>query len=640
MAASGAATGARQGFSFDPASTLGWAVPLTLIAPLAAFALAATSVRTRRSAANMAMLGAVVALLATLLTAWGLAKKTAPFIATHRYFNFSVAFSGPPHFQGFGIDIILRVDHLTAIALLVVELCVIGALAWHRVLGRSEPGPARFHALVSVFLFGALATLMSWDLAELLAFWGLAGAVTYLLLAQRWSAVETARNARVALALPFFTDLSLLCGVAVLYSRYGVQDLTQLVPILHNTPGAGVRTLVVASILLGIGIAGRLALWPVHQWVTRTATSAPPAASAMAQSVWSVVGIAILYRLMPIIGASNTQTLRAFLYAFGVAAVVGPLLALFGNEPRRALALAGTAVAAVGAAVIVRGSADPHFTFAVTGVACVLAAAPARAAGVLAMSAVVAAMRTDDMAEMGEAWRRMRLSSLALLTSGLVVALSVCGALAYSIATRSRLGVVIGEAVLLVGIAWLRVFFAVATGPLRRRRAFEPDRVREAPPSALSWLYWLTFGGAVLGVASLTSNWLGFLDARSHPAPALVAYLLWAGIVVAGLVATAAAFVAGKDSALRVSAKIGKEIDRTTAGATGAFYRFIFAPLTDIAERLGGWVLEGDGAIARAAAASGRGAVAAARVPAPAVLLLVAILLALAVGLLAPGVYR
>jgi NADH-quinone oxidoreductase subunit L len=612
------------------------------MAPLAAFVLAATSVRTRRSAANMAMLGAVVALLTSMLTAWGLTKRSTPFIDTHPYFNISVAFSGPTNFQGFGIDIILRVDHLSAIAMVVVELCVIGVLGWHRVMGRAEPGPARFYALVSVFLFGALGALVSRDLAELFAFWGLAGGTTYLLLAHRWSSNDASRTARVALALPFLTDVCLLCGVAVLYSRYGVQDLNGLQPILHTTLGTGPKALAVASVLLFVGVAGRMALWPLQSWITRTSVTSPPAASAMVQAVWSVVAIVVLYRLMPVISASSAQTMRGLLYACGAAAVAGPLLALFGNEPRRVIALAGTGTAAIGAAIVVRGFQDPGFTFAVAGVACVLAAAPARAAAVMAASAFAAAMRTDDMAEMGDGWRRMRASSSALLVAGVVLALSASGALAYAVESQSRLGFALGEAVLLVSIAVLRVFMGVATGPLRRRRAFEPDRVREAPTEALGWPYWLAFGGAVLAVASLVSGWMGFLDGQRHAAAAPRAFGLWAGVSAIGFVAVWIAFRVSKDGALRASGALGDWLDSVVSSVIETLGRRIDAPTAAAVARVGEWIYAGDSNLGRAATTSGRLALVLARVhaSAPALLILVAALLALAVALLTPGLYR
>ncbi len=587
------------------------------------------------------MLGAVVALMATLLVAWGLTRRTAPFRASYPYLNLSsIAFSGPANFQAFGIDIILRVDHITVVALLVAEVCVIGALGWHRVMGRSEPGAARFYALTSLFLFGCAGALVSWDLAELLAFWGLTGGVTYLLLAHRWGVDEPARSARLALALPFATDLFLLCGVAVLYSRYGRQDLDGLIPILHATAGWTVRSLVVASVLLFVGVAGRLALWPLQAWVTGTAVGAPPAASAATQAVWSVLAITVLYRLLPIFVAANPQTLRAGLTMCALAAVVAPLLALFGNEPRRVVALAGSGLAAVGAAVVVHGFENPAFTFATAGLACVYAAAPARVAGVLAASAVAGVMRTDDLAEMGDAWGRMRATASVLVASGVVLGFSAGGALAFAVDSRSQLGAILGEAVLLVSIASLRVFLGSAFGPLRRRRAFEPDRVREVPAPALSWTYWVTLGGGVLTVASLFPAWIGYLDGRRHPAPSAGRFGLWFAVAALGFVFAAFAYALSKDGALRASAGLGAAVGRLLAAGAAALSRFILGPARGIVDGTTERLAEGEGGVGEATLATGRLAGAAARLPALPLIVLLSVLLALILALLSPGVFR
>lgn len=614
---------------------------MIVVAPLATFVIALSSVRTRRSSANLAMFGAVVMLLVTLLVGWGLAKRTAPFVATYPYINVPVGFSGPANFQSFVIEIVVRVDHLTVAALVAVELCVIGALAWHQAMGRSEPGPARFHALVSLLLFACAGALVSRDLAELLAFWGLAGAVTYLLLAHRWGVDEVAVRARVALALPFATDLSLLCGIAWLYSRYGLQNLNTLLPILHTNPGWTVRSLVVGSILLFVGVVGRLAFWPLQSWVTGTAQVAPPAASAIVQAVWSVIGIVVLYRLMPIFVASNTQTLQACLYACAVAAVAAPLVALFGNEPRRVITLLGCGVVAIGAAIVVRGSQSPGSTFAVAGIALVLAAAPARAAGLLAASAIASAIRTDDLSDMGDAWRRMRVSAVALLLAGLVLSLSAVGAIAFAVNSRSGLGIVTGEAVLLVSIGAIRVFLAMATGPLRRRRAFEPDRVREAASGSLAWPYWLAGGGAILLIASLVPRWLEFLDGNKHPVPSAGVYVLWLAVALAGFAAAAIAYTRDKDGALRASAVSGAWLGRWSNGANRNVDRFLVAPLATIAARLDGrWIPAGEGGIGGALDATGRLAVAANRLPVVPVAIAIAVILTVVVGFVSPGVLR
>ena len=642
-AASGAASGTRpapSGFTFDPAGTLVWAVPLVLLAPFAAFVLAVSSIRTRRSAAAMAMFGTFVMLLLTLLVGWGLVKRGSAFHATYQYLNLAVAFSGPTNFQSFVINITMHADHLTVIALAAIEISVLCIAGWHRVMGRAEPGAARFYAEVTALLFACAGILLSSDLAELFAFWLIAGAITFLLLAHRWGQDEAASRARVALALPFITDLFLLCGIAWLYSRYGTQDLNALIPILHTNPGWTVRSLVVGSVLLFVGVAGRLALWPLVSWITQTAVTSPPAASAIAQSVWPIVGITVLYRLMPVVAASNQQTMQAMIAACGVAAVAAPLLSLAGNEPRRTVALAGSGAAAIGTAVVVHGFQAPTPALAAAGVACVLASAPARAGAMLAVSTIAAAMRTDDLSDMGDALGRMRASAVALAASAVVVGVSACGALAFGVPTRSKTGLALGEAIVLVAAAMLRVFLAAGIGPLRRRRAFDPDRVREAPQAALSWPYWLAIAGAVLAIASAVPSWLDFLDGRKHPAAATGALLVWAAAALIGFVAAGVAFALGKDGVLAASARAGAWIHRGTASSAGVIDRFLIEPVMDIAYRLDEWIPAGDGALARFAAASGQ--LASAGVRAPALPLTVALIAALAVviAVLAAGVPR
>ena len=638
-AASSTATASRSGFTFDPVNALPWAVPLLLIVPFATFLLALSSVRTRRSASATAMFGTIVMLLLTLLVAWGVTKKGKPFDASFQYINISVAFSGPTNFQTFVINLLFHVDRVTVVGLLVIEICMIAAIGWHQFMGRSEPGAARFHAAVTALLFGCAGMLLSWDLAELFAFWAISGAVTFLLLAHRWGVAEPAARARVALALPFFTDISLLCGIAWLYSRYGVQDLTSLLPILHTNPGWTVRSLVVASVLLFVGVAGRLALWPFSTWITQTARTAPAAGWAIVQSSWSVAAIIVLYRLTPIFVASNQRTMQALLAACGVAAIVAAVLSLLGNEPRRAIALAGAAVAAIGAGVIVNGGYHSPATFAIAGVAIVLAVAPARAGAVLAIATIANAMRTDDMVEMGDAWRRMRASSGALLVCTLVIAVAPIAALASGAGTRTKIGIALGEAALLVAVAAMRIYFGASFGPLRRRRAFDPDRVRE-PQEALGWPYWLGVVGAVLVVASLITGWLNFLDGNKHPVPALGTFALWAAVVGVGILISGLVHLRGRDGALAAAGFGGAGVSRVTAVVIGAVARFVVSPVTDIARRVGDWIPAGDGAVGRSASSAGQLALGAGRVPAVSLVILLAIVLAVILALLAPGISR
>jgi hypothetical protein len=270
----------------------------------------------------------------------------------------------------------------------------------------------------------------------------------------------------------------------------------------------------------------------------------------------------------------------------------------------------------------------------------VLAAAPVRASAVLAVSAIASAMRTDDLSEMGDALRRMRSSSIALLVSVLVLGLSALGALAYGVTSRSWLALLLGEAVLLVSVGGLRVFFGASIGILRRRRAFEPDRVREAPRLSLRWSYWLVVGGAALLIASLVRGWLDFLDGQKHPVPGAGSFVLWAAVAGIGFAIAAFAYLRNKDAALAVSAAGGVWLTRTSASGFALVDRFLVAPTTDIARRIGDWISAGDGALGRSAEMTGQLALAVSRAPAIPLVVLLAVVLTFVIALVAPGVWR
>jgi NADH:ubiquinone oxidoreductase subunit 5 (subunit L)/multisubunit Na+/H+ antiporter MnhA subunit len=614
-------------------------VPALIIAPLATFVLALSSVRTRRSASAMAMFGGVITLLLTILVAFGLARQSTAFVAAYRWFSMSIAFNGPTNFQNFEMDLILRVDHLTVLALLVIEVIFIAAIGWHQVMGRAEPGAARFHAVLTLLLFTCVGILVSADLVELLAFWAMAGAVTYILLTHRWGADEPALRARVALALPFVSDLCLLFGVGWFYARYGVNTFAALVPILHTNPGWTERSIVFGSALLFAGVAGRLTLWPLTAWITRTGVTAPPAAWAIVQAVWSIAAVVVLYRLTPIFIASNTRTLQVMLGVCTASAVITALLSLVGNEPRRVIALAASSASAVGAAVVINSAYHSPAAYGVAGVAAVLVVAPARVAVLLAIAAVAGAMRTDDLVEMGEAWRRMRSSAATMLTGALLMGLAATGALAYGMSTRSGFGLVLGEAVLLLSAGGIRVFFGASFGVLRRRRGFDPERMRE-PHGAFGFPYWLLAAAAVLLGASLLTPYLDFLDGKRHPAAPLASVGVWVVVALVGFAACSLAYWRGQDSALGVSAHVSGGLAWLGYRAYAVIERFLVAPSIDIARRYGGWVPGREGALGRVASAAGQLAVASSRAPALPILVGVAVVLALVLALAAPGIAR
>jgi len=263
--------------------------------------------------------------------------------------------------------------------------------------------------------------------------------------------------------------------------------------------------------------------------------------------------------------------------------------------------------------------------------------APARTAAVLAASAIASAMRTDDMAEMGEAWARMARERLRAFVSGVMLALSPLAALAFGVSSRSGLGIAVGEAVLLVSIGALRVFLATATGPCAGvARSSRTGCVRRR---ALAWLALLPRGGRWCASGRLTDSGLAGFPRREQ---ASRTHCRCIRHLVGGRADRVRSrddrLLQDKDGALRASELSGVWLRRLSYAASRNFDRYIVAPVTLIALRIGDrWIPAADGGVIGALDATGRIVVAGARLPVVPVAIAIAVILTVLVGLISPG---
>lgn len=568
LAAASAASAARGG-GFDPSSTLPWSVPLMMVAPLVGYVMVLGAVRTRRVAANAAQFTLMVTLLATLLVAWARFRQASPYKVAFQWINIPVAASGDTRFQGFGIDLAFRIDHLALAALVTVEVILIAGLVWQRVSARGEQGPVRYQVNLLLLALGAIGVLVSGDLAELLGFWLLAGIATYLLLGHRWGTEGAGQRGRVALALPFVGDAALLCGVGLLYSRFGTLTLDSLFPALTTTPGVGLKSLTVAAVLIFAAVAVRASVWPFTAWQIAT-VDAPAAAVATIAGIWPVLAGSLFLRLLPLIGAAGPQATSIAGITLGIAAIAAPLLALVGVEFRRA-AILGSAGAV---ALVLLGILEPGSVgVAVTGL---LAVAAGRAAALFALASVAGAMRTVDLRATGGGWSRMPWTSATLLAAAAVVSLGGLGTAMLRPAGAAWIALAAGLA--LVAVALFRIYFGVAHGPLRRRRAFEPERVREVATSAR--LPALTVVGLGLAAVVLTflTGWIGFLNAGGHAISVMGTNVLWIAAPLAGLASAAFVFWRRKDEGLRAGVALGDLTGGLWEQAATLFGRLVAEP--------------------------------------------------------------
>jgi NADH:ubiquinone oxidoreductase subunit 5 (subunit L)/multisubunit Na+/H+ antiporter MnhA subunit len=526
-AASGASAASSAGrFHFDPAVMLPWAVPLLLIVPVAGLVMLLVGVRTRRGAAGLAATTGVVTLLDALVVAWPRFGQTGVYRVAYPWISVSVSFGGDSRFQSFEIDIGFRVTQVV-LALLIGLLVVFTAcIAWHRLAGRQEQGPVRSQAAALLLLLGAIGVLVSGDLAALLAFWGVAGVASYLLLSNRWGTEAGGRAGVVALVVPYIGDLALLGAVGLLWSRFGATDIDKLAPMLGNTLGVGQKSTGAIAALIVVAVAARSAIWPFTPWQTATA-GAPAALAALVAAVWPVLAGHLLYLSLPMLGAAGPQPVRYGAWVMGAAAVIGPLLSVVGVELRRSLILASSgAVALCLLAILYPGAAA-------AGLTGLLAVAAARAGGLLAAGWIVATMRTADLRLVGEGLRRMPLATAGLAGSALATTAAGVAASAWRHQSWPWIALAIGLG--LAALAAWRVWAAVALPPLPRRRAFEPTRIRDTGRGVAATIFACGLVGVAAGILSFIAAWTAFAVPSRPAPPTWQVELLWLLPALAGL---------------------------------------------------------------------------------------------------------
>ncbi|MGH7877567.1 MAG: proton-conducting transporter membrane subunit, partial [Candidatus Dormibacteraceae bacterium] len=367
--------------------------------------------------------------------------------------------------------------------------------------------------------------------------------------------------------------LSLLAGIAVIYSRYGILALGQLDGVLHSTAGAGFKSLTTAAILIGLAVVVRAAVWPFHAWQTGT-LGAPPAAIVMVVGTWPLLAGSVLIRTLPIINGAGPQARTAIALALGVGVLVSTLYALVNEGARMALVLAGTGAVGLTLLAILGGSGVS------ASMAALLAVGIGRGAAQLALGSITSGLRSDRLQELGGAWTRLPRASAALLLSVAAMMAATAAALASRPLPWPNWLAAIGLGLTAISLGAL--YALVSHGLLRRRRTFDPTRVREA--SGLVWVAALVPAALALLAAGLVhwTAWTRFVTQDASP-PNIPRELAW--VALAAVLAVIGGFILSRPPRrLCIELwRLGALVTRAWGGAVGLLRRFGAEPVLALA---------------------------------------------------------
>ncbi len=308
--------------------------------------------------------------------------------------------------QGLGV-VGVHLDGVSASMLAVVSavaLCVqIFSLGY--MASEQRPAFGRYFAYQSLFLFSMNALVLAPDLLQLFFGWELVGVSSYLLIGFWWQKPSAARAATKAFWFTKLADMGFLGALLLLLSATGGFSWSaELAP--------GVALAVTA--LLFVAVVGKSAQFPLHVWLPDAMEGPTPVSALLHAATMVAAGVFLLVRAEPLF-AQAEGTRLVMMYVGGGTALMAAVLATTQTDIKRVLAYStcsqlGFMVAALGAGAWTAGyfHLTTHAAF--------------KALLFLAAGAVIHAVHSNELSDMGGLWRRMPLTATTFCLGALALA--------------------------------------------------------------------------------------------------------------------------------------------------------------------------------------------------------------------------
>ncbi|GAA1520647.1 NADH-quinone oxidoreductase subunit L [Sphaerisporangium rubeum] len=250
------------------------------------------------------------------------------------------------------ITVGLRVDDLSAIIAVLVTAVALAVQVYSMGYMRDERRYPSYSAFISLFTSAMLLVVYAADLLVLYVGWEIMGLCSYLLIAHWWEDRANSRAAVKAFLVTRTGDVGFLFGIFTLGVSAGgfrVADVLTAVPDMP--PG----TLVVATLLLLLGVAGKSAQVPLHTWLPDAMAGPTPISALIHAATMVAAGIFVVVRLYPaFLAAPATLNTLAVMAALGMLGAA--LAALAQDDLKRVLAYSTISQLAYMAGALAAGS--------------------------------------------------------------------------------------------------------------------------------------------------------------------------------------------------------------------------------------------------------------------------------------------
>jgi len=239
-----------------------------------------------------------------------------------------------------------RIDRLNGMVLAMVACVAFLVVVWMRRSVQREiryAGRASYYAITLLFVTGFLGITITGDIFNLYVFLEIASITSYVLVAMGRRR-EGLFAAFTYLILGSIGATFVLIGIGHLYMATGSLAMTDVARLLPQALADHPSVVHTAFAFITVGLALKMALFPLHAWQPGAYTHAPSSASLLMAATSTKVAAYAFYRMaFTVFGTRYVtshlpQVMDGVLVMAGAAMVVGPLFAVRQDNLKRMLA--------------------------------------------------------------------------------------------------------------------------------------------------------------------------------------------------------------------------------------------------------------------------------------------------------------
>jgi NADH-quinone oxidoreductase subunit L len=247
------------------------------------------------------------------------------------------------------IDMGALVDPISVMMLLVISVVSLMVHVYSSGYLKGEARMPVYYAFLGLFTFSMMGLVLSANLFQIYIFWELVGVSSFLLIGYYFQKPSAVAAAKKAFIVTRFADLGFLIGILVLGYEARSLDFLTLIERLTAVGDPDFQAMIAPSFLgcsaitwglalVFMGGMGKSAMFPLHIWLPDAMEGPTPVSALIHAATMVVAGVFLLARLFPVYAIAAPELL-SWITGIGVfSALFAAIIATTQTDIKRVLA--------------------------------------------------------------------------------------------------------------------------------------------------------------------------------------------------------------------------------------------------------------------------------------------------------------